>query len=152
MFAQTRETGLTLPLPQALVAAGLSLGQRGWWSKADWNRGLAVLWSYPLLTLYCSTVVEASKFWPLSSHQGGFVFLGQTILPLLRWLACHLSRAYPLPVQVLLGAQRLPPPAQHLPQLVCHELLFQVVVQMAHFSLGLVRSFHLRENRDEFRK
>lgn len=81
----------------------------------------------------------------LGSHQGGFGLLGQTILPMLRWLAGRLSRGSvgPLPIQVLLGAQRVPPPAQHLSQLVRHELFFQVVVQVAHSSLGLVRGFHL---------
>lgn len=41
-------------------------------------------------------------------------------------------------IQVLLDDHGFPSPAPQLPELVCHELFLQVVIQMAHLSLGLV--------------
>lgn len=41
-------------------------------------------------------------------------------------------------IQIPLDVHGLPSPAPQLPELVHHELLFQVVIQVGHLFLGLV--------------
>lgn len=111
------------------------------------------LLSYPQLFVYCSTVVETSMLWGCSAlTRAVLCSWGRSFCHGSQLLARHLSRAStdPFPIQVLLGAHGIPPPAHHLSQLVGHELLFQVVVQVAHLPLGLVRGFHLMKNRGGF--
>lgn len=54
-------------------------------------------------------------------------------------------------IQVLLDFQGFLPPAPQLPELVCHELLPQVVIELAGLFLGLLYGFYLKQNRADVR-
>lgn len=48
----------------------------------------------------------------------------------------ELELAHSDAIQVLLDVYGFPSPAAQLPELVCHELFLQVVIEVAYLSLG----------------
>lgn len=81
------------------------------------------------------------------------VALGDITLPGLRQLAPLGRGALQLwqAIQVLSHVHGLLSPAAQLPELVRHEFLFQVIMQMAHLFLGLLRSLYLTKETNEQR-
>ena len=109
-----------------------------------------------LVSVYCSTMVLAGSSYIFSSRQPNVSWSWGRSSALSR-VAGFLARIqrlrYTGAVQVLPDVQGFPFPAPQLPDLVHHELFFQVVMQVAHLFLGLFCSFNLtkKKKRDEVR-